>query len=91
IPGKLSSKRAVSYLLREEIEAILATPDRSTWLGRRDQALLLMTVQTGLRLSELVGLDRDAVQLGVGAHVRCFGKGRKELATPLTQVARATL
>jgi integrase/recombinase XerD len=91
IPGKLSAKREVSYLLREEIEAILAAPDRSTWLGRRDHALLLMTVQTGLRLSELVGLDRDAVQLGAGAHVLCMGKGRKERATPLTQVARTAL
>jgi integrase/recombinase XerD len=57
IPGKLSAKREVSYLLRKEIEAILAAPDRSTWLGRRDHALLLMTVQTGLRLSEIVSLD----------------------------------
>jgi integrase/recombinase XerD len=91
IPGKLSAKREVSYLLRDEIEAILAAPDRSTWLGRRDHALLLMAVQTGLRLSELVGLDRDAVYLGVGAHVRCLGKGRKERATPLTHVARVAL
>jgi integrase/recombinase XerD len=50
-----------------------------------------MTSQTGLRLSELVGLDRDAVHLGPGAHVRCLGKGRKERATPLTQAARTTL
>lgn len=91
IPGKLSAKREVSYLLRQEIEAILAAPDRSTWLGRRDHALLLLAVQTGLRLSEIVGLDRGAVQLGAGAHVRCLGKGRKERATPLTQIARATL
>jgi site-specific recombinase XerD len=91
IPGKLSAKREVSYLVREEIEAILAAPDRTTWLGRRDHALLLMTAQTGLRLSELVGLSRDAVHLGSGAHVRCLGKGRKERVTPLTQVARVTL
>lgn len=91
VPGKLAPKHEVAYLMREEIEAILATPNRSTWLGRRDHALLLMAVQTGLRLSELVGLDRGAVQLGAGAHVRCLGKGRKERATPMTQVARATL
>ncbi|MER8394756.1 hypothetical protein NKH10_23000 [Mesorhizobium sp. M1340] len=47
-----------------------------------------MAVQTGLRLSEITGLDRDAVQLGVGAHIRCFGKGRKERSTPLTKLAR---
>jgi integrase/recombinase XerD len=91
VPGKLSAKREVSYLVRDEVEAILAAPERSTWLGRRDHALLLMTSQTGLRLSELVGLDRDAVHLGSGAHVRCLGKGRKERATPLTQAVRTTL
>jgi integrase/recombinase XerD len=91
VPGKLSAKREVSYLVRDEVEAILAAPERSTWLGRRDHALLLMTAQTGLRLSELVGLDRDAVHLGSGAHVRCLGKGRKERATPLTQAVRTTL
>ena len=53
--------------------------------------MLLTTVQTGLRLSELVSLDRDAVKLGAGAHVRCLGKGRKERATPLTTMARTTL
>jgi len=91
VPGKLSAKREVSYLVRDEVEAILAAPERTTWLGRRDHALLLMTAQTGLRLSELVGLDRDAVHLGSGAHVRCLGKGRKERATPLTQAVRTTL
>jgi integrase/recombinase XerD len=91
VPGKLSAKREVSYLVRDEVEAILAAPQRTTWLGRRDHALLLMTAQTGLRLSELVGLDRDAVRLGSGAHVRCLGKGRKERATPLTQAAHTTL
>lgn len=91
IPGKLSAKREISYLVREEVEAILAAPDRRTWLGRRDHTLLLMTAQTGLRLSEIVGLDREAVHLGTGAHVRCHGKGRKERVTPLTQAARVAL
>lgn len=66
-------------------------PDRSKWIGRRDYALLLLGVQTGMRVSELVGLDRDAVSLAQGAHVRCFGKGRKERCTPLTTAAIATL
>jgi integrase/recombinase XerD len=88
VPGKLSAKREVSYLVRDEVEAILAAPERTTWL---DHALLLMTSQTRLRLSELVGLDRDAVHLGSGAHVRCLGKGRKERATPLTHAVRTTL
>ena len=91
IPGKLGAKREVHFLTRPEIEAILAAPDRTTWIGRRDHTLLLLAVQTGLRLSELVGLDRDAVSLEAGAHVRCFGKGRKERCTPLARHARDAL
>lgn len=91
IPGKLHDKREVHFLSRPEIDAILAAPDTRTWLGRRDYALLLLAVQTGLRVSELTSLDRDAVSLGTGAHVLCFGKGRKERRTPLTKHARAVL
>jgi site-specific recombinase XerD len=91
IPSKRHDKRQVHFLTRPEIEAILAAPDRTTWLGRRDHALLLLAAQTGLRLSELIGLDRDAVHLGAGAHVRCVGKGRKERCTPLTTHARCAL
>jgi site-specific recombinase XerD len=91
IPGKLHDKREVQFLSRTEIEAILAIPDTRTWLGRRDYALLLLAIQTGLRVSELTALDRDAVSLGAAAHVLCLGKGRKERRTPLTRQARATL
>ena len=76
IPSKLHDKRVVHFLIREEIEALLAVPDIMTWVGRRDRALLLLAVQTGLRLSEIVQLNKDAVILGRGAHVRCTGKGR---------------
>ena len=91
IPSKRHDKRQVHFLTRPEIEAILAAPDRTTWLGRRDHTLLLLAAQTGLRLSELISLDRDAIHLGAGAHVRCVGKGRKERCTPLTSHARAAL
>lgn len=91
IPGKLHEKREVHFLSRAEIEAILAAPDKLTWLGRRDYMLLLLAVQTGLRLSELNSLDRDAVTLGTGAHVLCCGKGRKERRTPLTKNTRTAL
>jgi integrase/recombinase XerD len=91
IPDKRHDKRHVHFLTRPEIEAILAAPDQTTWLGRRDYALLLVAAQTGLRLSELTGLDRDAVHLGTGAHVRCVGKGRKERCTPLTTLAQRAL
>jgi integrase/recombinase XerD len=91
IPSKRHDKRQVHFLTRPEIEAILAAPDRTAWLGRRDHTLLLVAVQTGLRLSELISLDRDAIHLGAGAHVRCVGKGRKERTTPLTTLARRAL
>jgi integrase/recombinase XerD len=91
IPNKRHDKRQVHFLTRPEIEAILAAPDRTTWIGRRDHTLLLLAVQTGLRLSELIGLDRDALHLVAGAHVRVIGKGRKERCTPLSKNARCTL
>tara|TARA_R110000772_G_scaffold85923_7_gene180291 strand:- start:2396 stop:3388 length:993 start_codon:yes stop_codon:yes gene_type:complete len=83
MPGKRYVRRAVTFLDAAEIAALLAAPDRTTWAGRRDHALLLLAVQTGLRASELVGLTCGDVMLGTGAHVRCIGKGRKERATPL--------
>jgi len=91
IPGKITAKREVHFLDLTEIEAILAAPDRTTWIGRRDHMLLLLAAQTGLRLSELTGLDRDAVSLDAGAHVRCVGKGRKARSTPLTRITRDAL
>src|ERR1035438_10188981 len=82
IPGKRHTRTLVHFLNRSEIDALLAAPNRETWFGRRDHALLLVAVQTGLRLSELTGLRRDDVTLGTGAHVRCVGKGRKEDLPP---------
>ena len=83
IPGKRSDRKPVEYLTREEVDALLAAPDQSTWAGRRDRTLLLVSIQTGLRVSELIGLTRQDVVLSSGAHVRCKGKGRKERCTPL--------
>ena len=91
IPSKRHEKKLVQFLTRPEIEALLAAPNRATWIGRRDHALLLLAVQTGLRLSELTALDRSSVVLGRGAHVHCVGKGRKERCTPLTRHTVATL
>jgi site-specific recombinase XerD len=91
IPTKRYDRRQVHFLTRPEIDMLLAAPDRTTWIGRRDHALLLLGVQSGLRVSELTSLDRDAIILGRGAHVRCFGKGRKERCTPLTALAITTL
>jgi site-specific recombinase XerD len=84
IPPKRFERKTVSFLNDIEVDALLTAPDRATWLGRRDHALLLTAIQTGLRVSELVSLRCSDVVLGTGAHVRCLGKGRKDRATPLT-------
>ena len=83
MPAKRHEKRIIDYLTRDEIEAVIAAPDLSTWHGRRDRALLVLTLQTGLRVSEAINLSRGDIVLGAGAHVRCMGKGRKERATPI--------
>jgi len=91
IPSKRYTRALVHFLNRSEVDALLAAPDQRTWFGRRDHALLLVAVQTGLRLSELTGLQRPDVSLGTGAYVRCVGKGRKERCTPLTKMTAAVL
>ena len=83
MPSKRYVKRTVTFLDAGEIAALLAAPDRSTWVGRRDHAILLVALQTGLRASELINLRCKDVVLGTGAHIRCDGKGRKERCTPL--------
>jgi integrase/recombinase XerD len=90
-PSKRYDRKLIEYLTPEEIDALVAAPDRATWIGRRDQALLLVGIQTGLRVSELIGLQRNDVVLGSGAHVRCQGKGRKERCTPLRKEAVAIM
>jgi site-specific recombinase XerD len=84
IPTKRHERNTVCYLDSHEIKALLAAPDQATWLGRRDHALLVLMIQTGVRVSELVGLRVCDVHLGTGAHIRVTGKGRKKRATPLT-------
>lgn len=91
IPPKRCDRPVVCFLTANEIDALLAAPDRRTGIGRRDHALLLLACQTGLRLSELTGLTIGDIELGTGAHVRCHGKGRKDRATPLTKQTVATL
>lgn len=91
IPPKRTARALVTYLTDTEMQALLAAPDRATRIGRRDHALLLLALETGLRVSELTALTCGAVHLGTGAHVRCHGKGRKERITPLRRQTRATL
>jgi integrase/recombinase XerD len=91
IPPKRTDRALVTYLTGKETAALLAAPDRATRIGRRDHTLLLLALETGLRVSELTGLTCGAVHLGTGAHVRCHGKGRKERITPLRRQTKELL
>ena len=91
IPPKRFERRLIGFLTKAEVEALLSAPDRSTWTGRRDHALLMVATQTGLRASELLGLRCGDIRLGAGAHVECMGKGRKQRITPLTTQSVAVL
>ena len=91
IPTKRYERALISYLDQHEIKALLAAPDRSTWLGRRDHALVLLAIQTGLRVSELCALRVCDLSLSTGAHCRVIGKGRKARCAMLTAETVATL
>ncbi|MEJ2419966.1 MAG: site-specific integrase [Exilibacterium sp.] len=91
IPCKRFTRTLVRFLTPEEVDALIAAPDQSTWFGQRDHAFILMAVQTGLRLSEITGVKREDLALEVGAHVRVIGKGRKERCTPLAKPTVAIL
>lgn len=91
MPQKRFDKDLVAFLTTAEVDALLAVPDTTTRLGRRDHALLLLAVQTGLRLAELTSLRVEDFVLGTSAHVRCHGKGRKERCTPLSRATARVL
>jgi len=91
IPSKRHKTKPVDFLSQDEIAALLAAPDPTTWSGRRDRTLLLVAAQTGLRLGELIELRCQDVVLGNCAHVQCLGKGRKQRCTPLRRDAVAAL
>ena len=91
IPAKRFEKATITYLTEAETQALLAAPDQHTWAGRRDVVLMLTAIQTGLRISELLSLNRGDITLGAGANVRCEGKGRKHRAVPLNEPVRQAL
>jgi len=91
VPGKRFRTTIVTHLSEEEITALLQAPDPGTWTGRRDHALMLAGVTTGLRASELAGLTRADTHLGDGPHLECHGKGRKDRVTPLLRDTVAVL
>jgi site-specific recombinase XerD len=85
IPPKRFERELVTFLTEQEADALLGACDGTTWTGRRDHALLLLAIQSGLRISELAGLTCSDIVLTTGAHVHCLGKGRKERRTPLVR------
>jgi integrase/recombinase XerD len=91
IQGKRTAKNPVGYLTRIEMDALLGAPDQTTWSGRRDRTLLLLALESGLRVSELIGLHWEDVAFGTGAHVKCTGKGRKTRCIPLRKETEAVM
>jgi integrase/recombinase XerD len=91
IPRKRHERHLVTFLSEAEVDALLDAPDLTSWTGRRDRALLLVAVQAGLRVSELIGLSPGDVQLGPTNYLSCHGKGRKERITPLSKLTAAVL
>ena len=90
IPPKRFQRRAVTFLTAEESQALIDAPPQDRWEGRRDRAMLTLTIQAGLRVSELVAVNCGDVTLGTGGCVRVEGKGRKHRAVPLTQEAKGS-
>ena len=90
-PRKKYTRRLIGFLTRPEVEALLEAPDKTKWTGRRDHALMLLTVQTGLRLSEVTSLTRHNLTLGKATYLQVIGKGRKERAVPLCKSVAAAL
>jgi integrase/recombinase XerD len=91
IPPKRTQRNLVTYLTEPEVDALLDACDQTTWTGRRDHAMFALTIQTGLRISELAGLSREDITLTAGANVHTVGKGRKERRTPLVPTTKAVL
>lgn len=91
IPCKRHERRPIFFLSEEEAVALIAAPDQTTWIGRRDHILLLVAIETGLRNAEIRSLRRCDVQFGTGANVRCLGKGRKMRCTPLRRDVAAAI
>src|SRR5258708_2254791 len=91
MPSKRFERALVTYLTTGEVDALLAAPDPTTWTGRRDRAFMLLMVQTALPVAELIALRRNDIHLGVGAHVACHGKGRKDRIRPPAKPTIAAL
>lgn len=83
IPSKRFEKPMLGFLSREEVQALLAAADRSTWAGRRDYTLVNLLYNTGARVSELIAIKVRDLTFGSTPSVRLHGKGRKQRTVPL--------
>ena len=91
IPHKRTERNLVTYLTEPEVDALLEACDQTSWTGRRDHTMFALTIQAGLRISELAGLTCADITLSTGANVHTIGKGRKERRTPLVPATRKVL
>jgi site-specific recombinase XerD len=91
IPVKTAHRTSVIYLDDDEVDAILAAPDRRSWSGQRDHAWLLLMITTGIRVGELTNLRRSDLFTGRPAHIVVTGKGRKQRIIPLDKTTLAVL
>ncbi len=92
IQPRKTSQKTVAWLNGDEADALLASPDRATWTGRRDHLLMLLMLTSGPRVSEITALTWADITLGKpGARVLWHGKGRKERISPLQAPAVTAL
>jgi len=83
IPMKKTDETLVAYLTRDELQALLDAPDPRTRSGARDRAMLHLSFAAGLRVSELVGLRLEQLDLKAAPSIHVMGKGRRERRLPL--------
>lgn len=91
IPQKRPTRHVVGFLSNVEVDALVAAPDQNLWLGRRDHLLLVVAIQTGMRVSEIACLRIEDVTIGATSSIHCLGKGRKERITPLGRQTASVL
>lgn len=91
IPMKRFERPLLEYLSRDEVQAVLAAPNTSTWCGRRDRVMFALLYNTGARVSEMIGIRVADVTLAATSSVRLQGKGRKQRTVPLWKETAAEI
>lgn len=91
IPNKRTHQKPIDFLNDSEVNALLSAPNQREWIGRRDYLILLITIETGFRVSELVQLKWQDIHFGTTTFIDCLGKGRKHRSTPITTKTKKKL